>query len=391
MTGAPNAGYLWERKCEEDLARLDWTVLDGQPSAHYIASGKDWARLLRNKYYLSLQASNTAYLDKVLAPLKNAWQVARQRLTSGTTIRHLGLLVARHDKGDITIANPTLINAILTTAGLSECNPAPTPHLDGHDTSQTRAAESPVDVKSFQSTLGACRFLADTTHPDIAFQIGVLGHAAHNPCTRHGAALKRVHRHLRGKCDTGLRFRHSGGIVALEAYSDSDWAQCLDIRCSTSGIAFLVNGTPTHYASTKQPTIAHSSTEAELVAANIAAKDLAWLERLTHAWNAPSTSTALIIDEKPCVEIIDGAVVTHAGTPALGIDNKGCVDIENSNGVTKVSKHLDIKDKYPQQQVKAGKLRVTQVGTADEKADFLTKPLKRTLFERACNMLHLHR
>jgi hypothetical protein len=154
---------------------------------------------------------------------------------------------------------------------------------------------------------------------------------------------------------------------------------------------FLVNGTPTHYASTKQPTIAHSSTEAELVAANIAAKDLAWFERLAHAWHAPFTSTALRIDDKPRVETIDGAVVTHAGTPALGIDNKGCVDIGNANGVTKVSKHLDIKDKYLQQQVKAGKLRVTQVGTADQKADFLTKPLKHTLFKRACNMLHLHR
>jgi Reverse transcriptase (RNA-dependent DNA polymerase) len=43
MTGAPNAGHLWERKCEEDLARLGWTVLDAEPSAYYIASGKDWA------------------------------------------------------------------------------------------------------------------------------------------------------------------------------------------------------------------------------------------------------------------------------------------------------------------------------------------------------------
>jgi hypothetical protein len=300
-------------KCEEGLARLGWTVLDAEPSAYYIASGKDWARLLRNTDDLSLQASYTAYLNKVLAPLENAWQVTRQRLTRGTTIRHLGLLVARHDNGDITIANPKLINSILTTAGLSECNPAPTPHLDGHDTSQTRAAESPVDFKSFQSTLGACRFFADTTHPDIVFLIGVIGRAAHNPCTRHDAALKHVLRYLRGKCDTGLRFRHSGGIVALEAYSDSDWAQCLDTRCSTSGIAFLVNGTPTHYASTKQPTIAHSSTEAELDAVNIAAKDLAWFERLAHAWHAPFTSTALTIDDKP---LIDGAVVTHAGTPA---------------------------------------------------------------------------
>jgi hypothetical protein len=56
---------------------------------------------------------------------------------------------------------------------------------------------------------------------------------------------------------------------------------------------------------------------------------------------------------------------------------------------TKLSKLLDIKHKYLQQQVKAGHVRLTQISTADQKADFLTKPLKRTLFTRACAALHL--
>jgi hypothetical protein len=65
------------------------------------------------------------------------------------------------------------------------------------------------------------------------------------------------------------------------------------------------------------------------------------------------------------------------------------VDIAHANGVTKLSKHLDIKHKYLQQQVKAGHFRLTQISIADQKADFLTKPLKRTLFTRACVALHL--
>jgi hypothetical protein len=66
----------------------------------------------------------------------------------------------------------------------------------------------------------------------------------------------------------------------------------------------------------------------------------------------------------------------------LGIDNKGCVDIAHGNGVTKLSKHLDIEHKYLQQQVKAGHVRLTQISTAYQKTDILTKPLKRTLFTR---------
>jgi hypothetical protein len=73
----------------------------------------------------------------------------------------------------------------------------------------------------------------------------------------------------------------------------------------------------------------------------------------------------------------------------MGIDNKGCVDIAHANGVRKLSNHLDIKHKYREQQVKAGHVRLTQISTADQKSDFLTKPLKRTLFTRACAALRL--
>jgi hypothetical protein len=79
------------------------------------------------------------------------------------------------------------------------------------------------------------------------------------------------------------------------------------------------------------------------------------------------------------------------GAIALGIDNKGCIDIAHANGVTGLSKHLDIKHKYLQQQVKAGHLRLTQIRTGDQKVDFLTKQLKRTLLTRASAALHLTR
>jgi hypothetical protein len=62
--------------------------------------------------------------------------------------------------------------------------------------------------------------------------------------------------------------------MALEAYSYSNWAQCIDTRCSTTGVNFLVNCSPFHYISSKQSTIALSPTESELVAANVAARGL---------------------------------------------------------------------------------------------------------------------
>jgi hypothetical protein len=77
-------------------------------------------------------------------------------------------------------------------------------------------------------------------------------------------------------------------------------------------------------------------------------------QRLSCAWKVPFSTAALRIDNKPQREIIDGKKVEHIGTIALSIGNKGCVDIAHANGVTKLSKHLDIKHKYHQHQIKAG-------------------------------------
>jgi hypothetical protein len=177
--------------------------------------------------------------------------------------------------------------------------------------------------------------------------------------------------------------------MSLEAYSNLDWTQCIDTRCETTEVIFLVNGSPVHYISSKQPTIAHSSTEAELVAANVAARDLTWFQKLSYAWKVPFSTAAHRIDDKLQREIIDGKQVERIGTIALGIENKGCVDFAHANGVTKLSKHLDIKHKYLQQQVKAGHVRLTQISTADQKADFLTAEAYPLHASMRCTSPHL--
>jgi hypothetical protein len=52
------------------------------------------------------------------------------------------------------------------------------------------------------------------------------------------------------------------------------------------------------------------------------------------------------LDDKPKAELPDGVNVEHLSTIARGTDNKGCVVVGKANGVTKLNKHLDIKNKY---------------------------------------------
>jgi hypothetical protein len=75
--------------------------------------------------------------------------------------------------------------------------------------------------------------------------------------------------------------------------------------------------------------------------------------------------------------------VLHTTTPqpttiALGIDNKGSIDMGRSEGPTKRTKRIDVKHRYLQQQVATNVFRLQQISTTDQKADFLFRPSGRS-------------
>ena len=68
--------------------------------------------------------------------------------------------------------------------------------------------------------------------------------------------------------------------------SDSNW----EVRHSTSGYTFNVNKCTVSWASKKQPTIALSSMEAELVATTEAAKEAVYLDSFVKELGVPQSS-----------------------------------------------------------------------------------------------------
>jgi hypothetical protein len=76
---------------------------------------------------------------------------------------------------------------------MTDCNPAPSPHVDSHDLSSCRPGEITMpNIQSYQSLVGSQRYFADTTYPAIAFIDSVLGRHLHQTTARHMAAAHRV-------------------------------------------------------------------------------------------------------------------------------------------------------------------------------------------------------
>jgi hypothetical protein len=91
--------------------------------------------------------------------------------------------------------------------------------------------------------------------------------------------VKRILRYLRGTISLGLRLSKSSSTI-VSAFSDADWAGCLDDRRSTCGFAVYVGSNLVSWHARKQPTVSRSSTEAEYKSLANATAEVMWVQTL---------------------------------------------------------------------------------------------------------------
>ena len=113
------------------------------------------------------------------------------------------------------------------------------------------------------------------------------------------------------------------------------------------------------WASKKHPTIALSSMEAELVAATEAAKEAVYLDSF--------------VKELGCTSIQSQPI--H-----LSVDNKAAIDSSYNPENHSRSRHIERKHYFIRELVEMGRIVVPYVNSADNLADFFTKPLKPSRF-----------
>ena len=94
-----------------------------------------------------------------------------------------------------------------------------------------------------------------------------------NPAPKYIDAIKKVWSYLMNTEEKGLAFI-KGSTTTIKAYSDSDWGNCIDTARSTSGWVIVMAGSPISWSSKRQKVVAQSTTEAEYIAANDAAKEV---------------------------------------------------------------------------------------------------------------------
>ena len=172
----------------------------------------------------------------------------------------LGIEVARSAKG-IFLCQRKYALDILADSGFSGAKPVSFPiestlKLSAHNTSPTLS-----DPASYRRLIGRLLYLTITC-PDLSYVIQTLSQYMSNPHTTHLQAAERVLRYVKTTPSQGLLLK-TDSTFHLKAYSDSDWAGCIDTRRSVTGYLVFLGDSLISWKLKKQPMVSRSSTEAE--------------------------------------------------------------------------------------------------------------------------------
>ena len=141
--------------------------------------------------------------------------------------------------------------------------------------------------------------------------------------------------------------------VQIVSYSDSDWAGCQKSRRSTSGSLISVFNINLQSTSRTQASIAHSSAESELYAMTQASVESLAIKNFIQEFNSAILS--------PLVSIV------------IQTDSSAGKSMASRLGISRRSKHIELKYLWIQDEIKEGKLELKKVGTHFNPSDILTK------------------
>lgn len=155
---------------------------------------------------------------------------------------------------------------------------------------------------------------------------------------------------MNGTIDNGITYKRTDSD--LEGYSDSDYAAELD-RKSVYGNVFVLSGGAVAWSSIKQTTCVSSTMEAEYIALNEAGKETVFLYEVLQAMD-PQDRLPITLYE----------------------DNLGTVQFTENPQFHKKSKHIDNRYHYVRQLLEDNIIEIEHIGSGQQAADMLTKPLK---------------
>lgn len=244
----------------------------------------------------------------------------------------------------IALDQENYINELLRKFDMLDCKPVKTP-IESKLVLDLDDKETNVP---YQRLIGNLIYLVVLTRPDIAFAVSYLSQFNNSYTETHWKYAKRVLRYLQATKNYSLKFRKEN--TGLEGFVDADWQVTHGIENHT-GFMFKFSDSIISWESTKQKTVALSSTEAEYMAISEACKEAIYLRNLLQE----------LTGNVCCVKLFN--------------DNQSAQKLSINPVYHKRSKHIDVRHHFIREAVSDKLVQIKYLPSADMPADIFTKGL----------------
>ena len=343
LYGLKQAPRAWYTRLSDFMISIGFTASKVDTSLFILSIGADIFYLLVYVDDILLMGSNSVVLYRLIQLLGSDFKLR----DLGVVHYFLGIEVQPTAIG-LMLRQHKYILDILTRASMTSRKPVDTLIF----TSKVTILPDPLfsDPTRFHQIVGALQYLTFTIS-NICFAVNRVCKFMHAPTDSHWGAVKRILRYLRGTTTYGLHITRSSSF-ALHGFTDADWAGSTDDCKSTSDYLVFFGQTPISWKSSKQRTVAHSSTEAEYKALVDGTAEVIWLQYLLRDLQILSTFT-----------------------PTLWCDNLGAIYLSANPIFHARTKHVEVDYHFVRDRVAKKEIQIRFIPFHDQLADVFTKPL----------------
>ena len=362
LYGLKDSPRSWQIHLNQVLKSLNLSQMKSDPCTFTGLDSSDQLNLIVMAYVDDLVIAGEDHsVQKFVKDIQETFSLKHvEYLTPDHPIEFLGRIIKVKRSGQITMEFPQkLIDNLLD---LSKVKARSTTNgVKMQTISKEDQVKSDKDMHSkFRTAIGKLLWMSQL-RDDIKFPVKELSRSLTNPQASDFDNLIHLLKYVNQTrdfvyvMDPQIPTADSQGFIPVEVvnYSDSDWAGCQRSRRSTSGSLITLFSVNISSTTRTQASVSHSSAEADLYAMTQAAVE----------------SLAI----KHFIKELKSAILSRDVKITLKTDSSAGKTMASRLGISRKSKHIELRHLWIQDVLSEGIMSLEKVGTHHNPSDVLTK------------------